>query len=489
MFDSKEQFTHTYQLLNENLIAAPDKTAKDLYDQLYSKGFQSLYPVVDNMDTYGILESAYENTSNSLIEKSVSSIDAMEHFDDLEDVLGEASFSALLNSQAEIQIGTKILKYTDTGLFMIEAPNYSVLYPYLNEKGISSDLLVPTNPIVVTDFISSLNPCGGIVQLPAVLTLEHFVAPNVDCDPVSGGGNYTGGGSSGGGSGSNASTDDHYLASRSLSECTGTKPLIGNIFGTTMVCIDRYNARRRVKTKYYDIDVFLAFAMGIKVKHQFRTGSRFWDKERITEMGMGLNAITWKFTPQIYNTVGVIPQSHTTIFIDGENYASVQDWLSRTTAQSSPLPNLPFNENDLDVIIEIASQIPFANLDNERDVTEFVYSTLFDQIASNFSSMQGRELKKAGIVLKSGQEIWVQYYNLQQKCNNCSKIEKVIDWGIITPLITYKFGPGAPTAIEDRFSYDVDFNFRNPEAMEVSGYGMARSGTHPWHGNRVTFSD
>ncbi|WP_213523929.1 hypothetical protein [Nonlabens sp.] len=477
IFTSKEHFQIVQQGLQKDL-KQNEQSVVDFFNSLYESDFVSLYPLVDEEDTNGYLDARV----NGVLNNENLDPNAIELFSELEDAFGDETFSSLLNQNAEVAIGDQVFKYTDSGLFMIDIEDYNDLNTYLNQQSISDNLLARTDVPITNNFINDHNPCGGIVQLSPNLSFFAAATEEIISDPcvVSGGSFSSGSGSS---SGTQPSADDHAIASMTLNECAGSSPLLGNIFGTTKVCHDQYSDRRRVKNKYYDIDVFLAYAIGVKVKHQFK-GGLFgdWRKEEITEMGMGLNSITWKYTPQIYNVVGQVPTNLTTIYVDGQAYRSVQDWVNYNSLGPTPLPNLPFNQNDLDVIIEIADDVSFGNISTERDLTELVYSQIFDQVRSTFSSLQSEQLKKAGIIIKSNNDVWIQYYDLAKACNNCDKIEEVLDWGIMTPLITYNFGNADPS-----FSFDYNFDFRNPEAVKVSGYGMARSGTNQWHGNRVIF--
>lgn len=494
VFDSEDHFRVIYHQLSNDISKNKKVLADTWAEKIYNSGFKSLYPIFDDNDSKHVYETHINDAIHSInmnesISKSNSTNDPWEDFDDLEDILGESAFSALLNNNAEVTVGGKVFKYTDAGLFIAPSAEYGKMIQAIQSNGLSTNIMIPSPPQNVVNFIDNENPCGGLIDLSlSPNPLQHFSAPDhvIGSNPCSGIVSTPSGGTAGPGSGtSNSSPDDHLNASLTLDICSGDRPLIGNIFGTTIVCHDEYTSNRRVKNKYYDIDLFLAYAMGIKVKHQYK-GFLGWRKEDITEMGMGLNSITWKFTPQIYNTVGGIPQSSTIIYVDGIGYSSVQDYVNGIHIGDIPVPSLPFNQGSLDVIIEITSVIPIVGLDNERDVTEFVYSTIFNQLRSQFSSLQGRELKKAGVVLKTGSEVWVQYYDLDRKCNDCSVLEEILDWGVSSPQVTYTFGNGGEESAGS-WSFNYDFNFRNPEALQISGYGMARHGSNPWHGNRIKF--
>ena len=181
---------------------------------------------------------------------------------DLEDVFGEDVFTSFLNQEAELQVADQIYKYTDTGLFIAEVDEIDGLNSYLDEKEISRNLLEPTLEATRIAYIDETNPCGGLTD---VQNYQHFIA-DVDSEPCgggSGGGGSSGGsggGSTGGGSTQPSGTPNAQLAiiANGLDQCSGSQPWLGNLFGTTKVCIDRYESEKRVKVKYYNIDIFLA---------------------------------------------------------------------------------------------------------------------------------------------------------------------------------------------------------------------------------------
>jgi hypothetical protein len=493
VFNSESDFKIVQREL-QNELNENDSNVFSFFNNLYGDGFISLYPLVEDEDPNGFLNSRISDINNN----ENLNTEALNNFDELEDAFGYETFSALLNANGEVQIDDRVFKYTDAGLFISPTDNYIELLTYLDERTISKDLLLSSSPVAVSDYISENNLCGGMQQISP--TLSYFSLPQDDAFIIGEDICPTGGGSSNGTGNSSytppyQSTDDHGLASLSLNDCSGDRPILGNIFGSTWVCKDQYQSNRRVKTKYYDIDVYLAYAVGIKVKHQFQGWTGTWRKENITEMGLGVNSLTWKFTPQIYSQQGNFSNDKILIYSGGYGYTNLQDYINDFNGTPVALPNLPFNQGDLDVIIEIANSIPLAGLDNERDVTEFVYSNVFNQVRSQFRSAQNRELRKAGIVVYNGTETWVQYYDLERKCLNCDKLEKLLDWGAVTPNITYTIGtamvpdPNSPNgqSWNDNWNFNLDFDFRYPEVTELKGYGMARSGTNQWHGNRVNF--
>lgn len=65
--------------------------------------------------------------------------------DDLEEIVGDDVYSAMLNDGAEIQVAQDIYKYTDVGLFIVKQQEYSDLQNYLEVKNISDNMLLPTD--------------------------------------------------------------------------------------------------------------------------------------------------------------------------------------------------------------------------------------------------------------------------------------------------------------------------------------------------------
>lgn len=205
-FPNKITFQNYYKDLrnkDENIVA------DILESKFYSKDFYSLKPIVnkktEQIEVTRHLAKIKSNTKGFQQNKSISDIDLLENFDDLEDIFGEDVFTSFLNQDAEIQVENKIYKYTDTGLFITDVNKIDNLNSYLDTKQISKNLLEPTPDATKLAYIQEYNPCGGVKQ---VESYQYFIA-EVDCSGGSGG---TGGSSGGSSSNTPSSTPNAQLA-------------------------------------------------------------------------------------------------------------------------------------------------------------------------------------------------------------------------------------------------------------------------------------
>ena len=232
-FPTQEDFTREYDNIKE-------KTDKEIYNQVskfYSEDFLSLRPIVTIENEQEVYEKLlirkekfidYKIKSANLSRGSntnsyrVSDEDFLDHIDDLEDIIGDEAFASFLNSDAEIQIGTKIYKYTDLGLFI--SSDYEKLNDYLDIKNISKNLLVQTDENSGNNFLSSTS--HGLNKIENNLDyyrMPYYVEENYD-DGEGGGGGGGGGGSSG------ATTYEAYIAN--LQPCSPSSGFFGSLFGT-----------------------------------------------------------------------------------------------------------------------------------------------------------------------------------------------------------------------------------------------------------------
>ncbi|PQJ68720.1 hypothetical protein [Polaribacter butkevichii] len=485
-FPNKSIFQSYYAELREK---NENDLAELLQRKFYSKDFYSLKPIV-NEQTEEVEVSRHlakiksKSNKNGLQQKTSSTNeDLLENFDDLEDIFGEDVFTSFLNQDAELQVKDKVYKYTDTGLFIADAKEVKSLNTYLEKKQISKNLLEPTPEATKLAYIEENNPCGGLQQ---VQNFEYFIA-EVDNAPCSGGGS-TGGGSSGGSSGSGSSsssgTPNAQLAiiSNGLDQCSGAKPWLGNLFGTTKVCIDQYESKKRVKIKYYNIDIFLGYVIGIKTKHQKKGWTGLWRKQDTDEVALGVNSLTWKFTHPTPAAALLNYQPARIYLHNGKMFETVNGYYNSVFAGNIPVPNLPF-ANKVDFIIEVAIGAPLSPFNDEEDVREFIYEQLFNTAKGLLQSHSNRQLKKMGVVVTTQTSTWVQFYDFSESCTNCDKRENIIDFGIVTPQITYNFGTGSGGS----FSISSwNFNFNNPSLTGMSAFGMAKRNGQ-WHGKRMVF--
>jgi hypothetical protein len=209
----------------------------------------------------------------------------------LEDIVGDDVFSAFLNNEAEILVESKIYKYSDVGLFISNEDKYNILQDYLDLKNISKEIEIPTSESAKTLFYNEV-PCGGMNQTYQLTAdLEYFSET-----PCNGGGGYSGGGSYTPTTGSPVSSDPSYSTFiNSLGNCTPHSGLFGNLFGDNNVCIDKYERRRRVKTKAFNYNYFLVYHLGVKCVHQYRGWTGFWRTEATDEIRLVVEAAQFQY--------------------------------------------------------------------------------------------------------------------------------------------------------------------------------------------------
>jgi hypothetical protein len=162
-------------------------------------------------------------------------------------------------------------------------------------------------------------------------------------------------------------------------------------------------------------------------------------------------------------------------------FTTLNGYYNSVFSGNVPVPNLPFADK-VDAIIEVAVNTPW--FDDEEDVREFIYEQLFDTTKDLLQQYRNKQLKKLGVVVATQTSTWVQFYDFSESCTNCAKKENVIDFGIVTPQITYTFGSGDGSG---SFSItDWDFDFNNPSLTGMNAFGMAKRNGQ-WHGKRMVF--
>jgi len=82
--------------------------------------------------------------------------------------------------------------------------------------------------------------------------------------------------------------DDLQNFLSSLEPFSPSSGLFGNIFGQNFVCIDRYESRKRVKTKAFNYNYFLVFHTGLKVKHQKKGWTGLWRRQNTDQVYAGV---------------------------------------------------------------------------------------------------------------------------------------------------------------------------------------------------------
>ena len=84
-------------------------------------------------ETVFLFYTSRSSLSSSSEQKNTSKIAQynFDYLDAIEEVIGDDTFAALLNSDGEIQVGEDVYKYTDVGLFIVKANKLDILKNYL----------------------------------------------------------------------------------------------------------------------------------------------------------------------------------------------------------------------------------------------------------------------------------------------------------------------------------------------------------------------
>lgn len=350
------------QIVNDRMFFTDEKSLNDyfhyyadvdeeaLYNsvgQYYHEHFLSLRPPVTENNEEFIQQKLAAKHSSSMTWTPEAIIST-------EELIGDDTFAAMLNHEGEIQVGNKVYKYTDAGLFFIESDKYEQLLEFLTEKKISKSPLQMTDSNVRKLFLNENLPDLKITKDKKLTLLKSsenndisfFAYPG--CDWASGacldGGNahstnhtntesqesdiglslgnsdcphladdnpsgvaqfydcvdvLAGTGTSGTGpSGTNTAPSpldglEEYV--EQLQPCNASSGLFGNIFGVNRYCYKYFESAQRVKTKAFNYDYFLVYHTGLKVKHQHRP-SLFWKKQTTDVVALGGSKIQFDYS-------------------------------------------------------------------------------------------------------------------------------------------------------------------------------------------------
>ncbi|MBC7524337.1 MAG: hypothetical protein H7239_07860 [Flavobacterium sp.] len=244
-------------------IDASETELSKFFDPLYKEGFYCLRPIV-TQENERLLYNNYIKLKpeNPLKNTSKTTDDYFDYFDQIEEIIGDDVFAAFLNEKIEIQIEDIIYKYTDVGLFFAKEDKLDDLKNFLEVKNISEDLRYET-PINSKQAIKTEFPLEGTTVINP--DISYFKILYVDPNDQGGGGppsyNPTQ-------NGPTSSDPSYNVFLNNLQYCEPSHGLFGNLFGDNYVCIDRYENRRRVKTKAFNYNYLIVYHMGVKVHHQ-----------------------------------------------------------------------------------------------------------------------------------------------------------------------------------------------------------------------------
>lgn len=465
-FPNKESLNATYQSLKKK-----DKDQVEEY--IEGKGIHSLRPIITENNEEEVVNEMKQrkssllknNPTSKVINGGASNEDILEDMDDMEEIVGDDVYSAMLNDGAEIQVADDIYKYTDVGLFIVEQQEYTSLENYLDVKNISDNMLVPTDLAVKEAYIESM-PSNQLTSVTSKLLYFNSL------DVSEGGGGYSGGG--GGGGYTPPVEPSMATIVQNLPIGTLRKPFLGNIFGTTWETDDKYESRRRVKVKFYSQNLWLVYSVGCKVKHQYKGWTGLWRKENADKLGIGVNSISWTFNHSMNMSApaGVPKQAYWL----GSNMYTSFNGITFTFQQNTNIPSLPFSSK-LDGVIQFTTD--FTGLTTEQ-LDKLFWDNAWKQ-ANKFLEGQNKKLNRVAFIVDSYSSTYIRYYDFSQIEDNQDVIERIFDFGFATPQFTYTFGGGVGNGVSVT-SYQ--FNFLQPTATDVSMYGIAKK-NGAWHGVKL----
>lgn len=295
-FQSKEEFVKKFQ----ELADAEEDVLYNYFQPLYKKGFYSLRPIVTEKNEDFLHEHYLKivNTNNQLPKisnRSTEEDEIFDYLDDLEEIVGDDVFAAFLNNEAEILIDDDVYKYTDVGLFISKEDKFNILQEVLEDRNISNDITIPTSETskqaVLTEF-----PNDGLTDINGDVSYFKVIYNNPDDGLGGGGSGGSGGGSYNSTPGSVTASDPSYSTFiNNLGNCTPHSGLFGNLFGDNNVCIDKYESRRRVKTKAFNYNYFVVYHLGVKCKHQYKGWTGFWRTEATDEIRLVVEAAQFEY--------------------------------------------------------------------------------------------------------------------------------------------------------------------------------------------------
>ena len=507
-FQNKESLQNYYNNLK-------DKEDKDIVKYFSGKDIISLRPIVTDENESEILNQTKKRfkelkknkrfTNSKFASKITTENDIIDSIDDIEEIIGDDAYATFLNNNGEIQVAEDIYKYTDVGLFIVDADEYPALISYLERKDISDDLLYPTS-IEVKEQIANEFPSGVITTISISSTnkmigatqLEYFNYLDDGSGGSSGGGTYT----------PINSNDSMYTFLDNLQECNERPGVFSGLldfFGDDYKCIDRYEDRRRVKTKSFNYNYLLVYHVGVKVKNQYKGWTGFWRQEDAEEIRLGVEAIQFDYDFSdkfVYNT-NMSPKP--TIYNQNKRYMFDSDVYY----------NPYFNINNYNgTYIEGFSLNEYPKLIQD-DIIIFNYISgngIFAQAYNAAVDAGNKALASEKLnnyfwndAVPNGVKWLSKYVQLSndQKGNNITLVNNVVELGKISVQKAHynsatnksslhkTFDFGASIAFSSDLSGNIKFdpsfaanNLTKPSSFRVRMYGIAkRNGV--WHGSKM----
>lgn len=302
-FNSEDELVTIHKQLADEKI-----NVKEFATQFDNSGFISLNSEYSDANVEATRNYLIENNIAPELREGEALGDA---YDFTEKVLPEDMLRLLLNVNGELQIANTIYKYTDVGMFHVESQDYPALKNYLKERNISETLLVPTEEAVVVSYSSRIQETARRYRIDdSVIGKARVIKDGLisvflpfNPDPTKSSNQAKAYEAI---NGSPLERDPHYEEwFNSISDCapraTVYEWIIGNLFGDHDLCIDKYENKRRVKVKSWNMDFGVFYSIGIEVKHQFKGWTGIWRGEDIGTLKGIAEAVQFEYVIDLYN--------------------------------------------------------------------------------------------------------------------------------------------------------------------------------------------
>ncbi|MDR2205547.1 MAG: hypothetical protein LBE36_05265 [Flavobacteriaceae bacterium] len=509
-FPNQESFTYAYDKIKN----AEDEVIADYIDK---QGIISLRPVVTEQNEQKIYEKTLQRVEllrqnkrylahQALMGKGDIPPDTelenvIDDIDDLEEIIGDDAFAAFLNEGAEVQIGNKIYKYTDAGLFITTVPNYDNLIVYLEGQNISDNLLYPTDPTVAENYVAN-HATGEVV--PVTEDIDYFgKIPPQDC-----GGEPCNGDSGGGPQPPEPTGSDWGNFVDGLPFCDTYNTWLQSLFGDHDMCVDKYDSDLRVKAKAYNANYIIAYVTGVKVKHQKKGWTGLWRKEAADHVRLGVLGACYYYDyssflnqngrkTNIYTRNKLVDFNNSTFFWEADPFNPGMYTITGFSTADFPeifkddyliqdiVPfDLSVNNETLDGLLYAAVKAGNKNLTADR-LNELVWQKVISQLGKWTTSTPEEEepddkkpmdkITYAINMLKEGKLL--VHKTLYEQESNVASVQKTFDWGVGTIGFTI----GTNGQIVPSMSPSA---LRKPQDLKVIMYGVVKK-NGSWHGIKM----
>ena len=516
VFSSKEALN----LSIENLKSDDSEEIEKEFEKLYLKGFRSHTPVVsdENDQLLELLSVEYKSKPST----SYALKAATEEGTDGDGFIHDPYLASYVNNNDEIVINDTLYKFTeDKGLFFAHIKDSTLLMDYMDEIN-KTNPISPSNTNSLKKAIAYnpriAEPCmqrvlyGGYSRVSS--RISRYVRPILDDDcftyPI------------------NPPTPPPPAISEeerlnniinNLNVCDGNARgnWVTGIFGTSYVCRDYFDRKRRIKTEFWDQKWGFYESVGILTKTQ-RKRFWIWWASKSDEIHLGINHIKLRYNfsqPEInsYSHPQLFPKNsyQNPIYMwDGAFNVKINNILDKTFAKVQlDLPNgkLPFfdfgNRELLNIYIPKLYKKGKYNLNlTTQDITsesniKALYKMGIDFLTSSGITNSGNVPKFAVTYQKDYDNIETVYFAERFSKKNENKIKHkfysdfrfLVSWAwnddpkpILAPDGTQI---GTDYSGTGKFKVkEIKENFRDYTYYKLDFYGMARRGS-TWKGNRL----